>query len=480
VGHLALVAATGLLPWCVLAVTTTERPWPRARTWAAIMALTGSAGAVVGLVPLAWVALRAPTDRPGPEPSPGSPRWLTDRAGRLAWLLAAQAVWVLPGVVAVLRGVPLPETSVSAFATVVDGFEGWARILVGGGFFIAWEDMADLAGPWSLALAALLGALALAGAILTAEPGGSDGSGAPGASSVSEPDRAGGAPTPRDPLGVIAFSAAIGALLVIAPALPLVASAWNALVSLGPLTILREPHKFWPLASLGLLVAASAVLFDQRNRRLHHAATAALLVLVLVVARPGLWGAGGRLDAAESPAAWTEITRRIDAEPGTVVVLPWNRYEVLDLSEGRVVIQPVPWLLWPDDAAVLISADPLINPGALERDEPLETVIDDLDAEVRAARPIGPDLAQLGVRWVVVPGSPEAAFYRRLGNEPELAMRVDEGNYLLVEVLDPGPWTARTSSTLAALGALSGWLWTALVGLAGTILGGFAQTRNEP
>jgi len=443
VGHLPLVVAAAMMPWALADLI--DRPWPRALGWAAGFALTGSSGAVVGLLPVGLAVLLS--GRPL-RSAGGRARWIRT-AWRLVLVGMAQSVWVVPGLVALARGVPLPATDAEAFATRVDGPADLARLVVGGGFFVGSEDVAGSGNtPAAVLGLVLLVVVVLGGAVRRGRPGGHT--------------RA---------LGVLTASSLVGAVLVLAPVLPLVASVWDRATDWALFSPVREPHKFWPLPAAGLLVAVADVVgrpVRAVTRGVGTVLIAAVIgALTVVVAWPGLWGAGGRLVAEDRPTGWLAIEEALVSEEGPVIVFPWRRYDRLDLSNGRNVLQPLPWLLtdW-DPNFVLTSGDPGLGPAAVERGEPLESRLAELDTEVRGGRSIGPALQALGVRWVVVVGSPDARFYRRLGEEVGVTERVEIGDYLLYEVgegedgpnarplsADPArrrPWWAITLAVLAA------------------------------
>jgi hypothetical protein len=98
------------------------------------------------------------------------------------------------------------------------------------------------------------------------------------------------------------------------------------------------------------------------------------------------------------PAEWAEVRTTIDAEPGTVLSLPWAQYLDLSAAGGDRVLNPLPLYL-PGD--VLASSDLRLGGGA-ERADPREPVAAQLASDVLRGEDIAPQLADLGIRWVVL------------------------------------------------------------------------------
>ena len=380
VGHLPLVAATALLPWAMPAFERGRRR--EVLWWALVFGLTGSSGALVGLVPAGLSILRG---------SGG----VVATVRSVAMLAASQAPWVVPGLVVVFGGVDLPTVASAAFAIDLAGFGGLSRAVIGGGFFISDEDVAGRAGWVSVVLGLVTLGLGISGLMA------------------------------RRRLDLLALSATVGALLVFLPVLPLMSRYWGDLTSLGPLGVLRESQKFWPLFGLALVVGLATMVRSTNAMRLPIVFV--LIGLTLGTAWPGLTGADGRLVAADESAALREVAEYLEADPATTVVFPWRRYDQLSISDGRTVLQPAPWLF---AGPILISDDPEISGATSERREPRQIELSNLDIAVRGGAEIVPELQTLGVTRVLVEGS-EAEFYRRIGSEDGVSTLVDDGGILL-------------------------------------------------
>ncbi len=123
------------------------------------------------------------------------------------------------------------------------------------------------------------------------------------------------------------------------------------------------------------------------------------LVAAVVLAGPGWFGAEGRLDPARYPRGLSQTGAAVDAGPGTVLALPWHEYLSLHFADDRRVLNPLPDFLGGD---VLVSSDPEIAAAAREQADPREPRAAELVARGRAGRPVGAELATLGVRWVLL------------------------------------------------------------------------------
>ncbi len=394
VGHLPLVVATAMLPWLLFQIG--ERSERSLMRWAVAYGFLGSSGAVLGLVPIVLAAL-------------AMSQTMRMRGRALALLALSQAAWFVPGLVAVAAGVPLPTSQGAAFDLNMSGAAGLSRVVAGGGLFLEVEDVAYRAGL----VAALLGLVLL-------------GTGVAGL--VGDDDRSEGREA-RDRLVPVAL---LGTLLVFLPSLPLLGDVWTSLVDSGPFGVLRESQKFWPLLGLALVTGLANLL---RSQPVNVSRVLGVVVVVLVLgsAQPGLFGAEGRLAGIDAPEGWVEVSDELNSDPGRTVVFPWERYGPHHLSDGRTVLQPVPWIL---PGTVLTSGDVGNFKRSVERSEGLESELLVLDQEVRAGQEIAPELRHFEIRWVLILRSNEAGFYGRLGREEGVEIVVDTSAFFLLRI-DP-------------------------------------------
>ncbi|MCW2946907.1 MAG: hypothetical protein JWR24_3624, partial [Actinoallomurus sp.] len=136
---------------------------------------------------------------------------------------------------------------------------------------------------------------------------------------------------------------------------------------------------------------------DRLAARPEPAAVALLLPLALL---PGLaWGAGGRLTAVHYPADWARARALVAADPGDVLVLPWEAYRGYPWNGGRRVLDPLPRFL---PGRVIVDDGVRVGvPGGrdigLAAEDPRARA---LDALVRSGAPLTGALGARGVRYV--------------------------------------------------------------------------------
>lgn len=421
VGHLPVVLAAGMLPWALDAFEARDRR--RTLMWAAAFGFAGPSGAVIGLVPAA-LSILWPDSKPTATSSgshqpaeQGKPATWLGRLGDLALLGLTQLGWLIPSLVVLFGDATFPSSPTSAFVTRSEGVAGVLRLAAGGGFFIDPEDVANRAGMTAAALGLVL---LIGGAIGLAE---------------------------RTKFDLVLKSGAAAALMILASIEGIGQLGWQQLTAVGPFGVARDAQKFWPLIGIALALGLSQVLrrvVSKAHRPIGLAILGLLAGLYFAAALPGLFGAGGRLVATEQPQAWTAIENGLTfatnsgATPTTgagsqpvTVALPWVRYERLDLSEDRNVLQPAPWLL---PSRVLVSGDPGLGAGDSERTDPIYDRMATLDVAVRGGAAIAPELRKLNVTHVLIAGSADAKLYRRIGKEKGVEVVVEEGDYSLYRI----------------------------------------------
>lgn len=392
IGHLPLAFAAAVLPHALIDLGNRQRRW----LWAIVFGFTGSSGAVLGLVPLTIATMRRERS------------WKC--AQSLLVLAASQAMWIVPGLVVLAGDGALPASASALFRARIDGVFGPTRAIAGGGLFLVDEDVAGR----SPVASAILGLVLLVGvAGLTR--------------SWRATNRRG--PDAKAHSGVrtdMMLSAVAGLVLFVGPTVSVLAQPWDdALV--GPLALFRESHKFWPLFGL-LLLCGLGDLFrqsagDPTGRRATGVAALALALLAVVVGWTGLWGAGGRLVAVGETPGLAAIRSDLADGDHVVLALPWQRYGPSSLAGGRTVLEPSPWLL---SGEVIASGRAFATVDSNERSTPDDEAFTGIDRDVRAGLPVADRLRALGVDRVVVLGSTEAAFYRRLGAEPGVDLLMEE------------------------------------------------------
>jgi hypothetical protein len=187
--------------------------------------------------------------------------------------------------------------------------------------------------------------------------------------------------------------------------------------------LLRDGQQF--VAPLAVLVAVGVGLAVDRLPDRAGLALPLPLLLVPLLLLPGLaWGAGGRLRAVHYPADWSRARAIVAADPGDVLVLPWEAYRGYPWNHGRRVLDPLPRFL---PARVIVNDGVTVAvPGgrgiALAAEDPRARALDPL---VRSGAPLTDALAAQGVRYVAIDaGAPDGrlAGADRLISGPELAL----------------------------------------------------------
>lgn len=332
--------------------------------------------------------------------------------------MGPQLLWVLPTVVLLWAGAGV--TGAGGFATHAAGVAGWPAVLAGNGFW-RWDVQVGATG-W---LGAVVG-LVVAGLA------------AVGAREVLGRHR-------RDswPVGAVVVGA-VGLLLALASAVPGIRDGYGWLSDLPIGAPLRESHRFlalWLVVAAPLAAVGAAALGSEASRWRGRVAIGALAVAVLAVSVPGWWGLEGRLVPVDYPEGWGAVRRRIAAEPGTAVALPWSEYPPLSFAEDRQVFNPVPEYLGGD---VISSYDPVFDPD-VPRQEQVDRradVVDALSDGALAGRPISAGLADLGVRWVVLVHESGWERYSSLFADPGLRVAIALDDIDLFEV---AAWSGRAT-----------------------------------
>jgi hypothetical protein len=377
VGHESLVIAMGILPFALDALLHPGEDLGRTFRWSAAMALAGTFGGLLACVTLAVGLVVS-----------GGRRLRAATVG-----LAGQGLWLVPLLIVAGQTEAGHPADSSAFATNAGGVLGLPRLLAGDGFWARTEQV----GLRNGLIAALLGLALCAFAVVGHR---------------EFPDRW------RRPLGALALTSFV---LVAASEVPGLRSGLSWSTGWGPLTLLRESERLLPL-TLAWLAPAVALGAARLARRAGPTAArgwlAAPLALGLVLAGPGIWGAGGRLVRIDVPPEWAAAHSLVGHEPGTVLALPWHQHLSLGVAGGRRVLNPLAELL-PGD--VLASTD--LELGAST--EP----IDDRQAAVlrllATDRPPSESAAALGARWIAVLPGIDGNLDASLASDSGLELAVD-------------------------------------------------------
>ena len=363
-GHWSLLVGYGCLPWVAAAVLTLRSSGGGVfglLFWIALAGLTPTGVMLAATVGLVCVAV----------PGAGRPRWLC-----AAVTLGAALVAALPWLTAAALGSPLNAQSalgVTAFAARAEpGLGTLASLASLGGI---WNG--EAVPPSRTTLFAVLSAVVLLGVVAAGLP-----------AVVRRP-----AVVPL--LALAAVSVLLPAALATGPGLHVLRAVIEAAPGFG---VLRDGQKWVALAVPGytLAGAGAVVTLGQVVRPAKNGAAAFVCCLALILALPDLaWGVWGRVAPVHYPPGWSAVAAAINAQPGTVAVLPAGTMRRFSWSGPAPVLDPLPrWVR----ADVLTTGDLVIS-GVTVSGE---------GAHARAVQELlrgGPDpsaLAQAGVAWLVV------------------------------------------------------------------------------
>jgi len=171
--------------------------------------------------------------------------------------------------------------------------------------------------------------------------------------------------------------------------------------------VLRDSQKL--LAPFVLVVALGfGLLLERLADRVGTSDTLApvgpfLVVLALapVLVLPSLaWGLAGRLEPVRYPAEWSQVRDVLDRQPEAVrrtAVFPWSTYQRFPWNDRRAALDP----------AIRFFPGQVVTSGDLVIDSRTTVAGEDADAgrigaAVRRHEPLGPVLAEEGVRFVLL------------------------------------------------------------------------------
>jgi hypothetical protein len=370
VGHINLLWVVAILPWVLPRLCRPADHLPSTYLAALAMAIGGPGGGTLGVAAAAVGLALQPRPR----------RFLRP----IAAVAVPQLVWVLPTAFLLWAGAGV--SGANDFPTRAEGVSGWLRVVAGNGFWRS-DYQVGATGVVGAVAGIVLGGLAVAGGTRIVRASGW-----------------------RSWPGAATAVGIAGLFSALASALPVVRDGYELLTELPIGAPLRESQRFSALwlvwAAPGVVVGAAA-LGDRLARhrpswdRFAPLAMALPLVAVLAVSVPGWWGVEGRLQPVEYPRGWAVVRATIEDQPGTVVALPWLEYPQLSFAGGRQAFNPMPDYLGGD---VISSYDPLFERGLghQEQVDRRSDVVDELVLRIKDGEPVAADLADLGVRWVVL------------------------------------------------------------------------------
>ncbi|KRF34322.1 hypothetical protein ASG94_16575 [Nocardioides sp. Soil805] len=346
IGHWPLLVGYAVLPWVVVALRDRERP--RLPSYLPLLLLLGSLSASAGLA-TAVAALAVGVRRSDAR------RTLV----LLAWLAAANAPWVVAGLVQASTATSDPAGA-ELFATAGEGLlTGPSAALSFGGIWNAEVVPTSRTGWAGLAMTVLLLAAAAVGLLRVLR----------GRVHV-------------DALGGLVVCWGVGTGLAVL--------SWAAPGALGRLAadvpgggLVRDGSRLLGLA-VPLVVVLVAVAVDALLERLPDPATRVLVggvlaLLPLSLMPDAAWGVAGRLDAVAYPVAYDDAREAVSRAPaGDAVSLPFVSYRAPVWNDSRRVLDPLGRYL---DRPVVVNDELVVSGTRIAGEDPRAArVVTALDA----------------------------------------------------------------------------------------------------
>ena len=440
-GHWSLLVGYGCLPWTAAAVVRLRSgeadPWWAA--WAAVVFWVALAGLTpTGLILAAIVALVCVA-----VPGTAVPR-ARCAAGIAVTSVLAATPWLAASALGGVLGTS-PVSGLAAFAARAEPGLGTLGSLAGLGGI--WN--AEAVPSSRTTLLALVATAVLLGVVAVGLP-----------TAIRRP-----AAVPL--LILAAVSIVLPAVMATGPGL----AALRAIVDAAPgLGVLRDGQKWVALAMPGYAVAAAAAVVTTRGR-VRPGLVALACVTALVAVLPDLaWGAGNKVTPVRYPPGWTAVAAAIDADPGRVAVLPADSMRRFGWAGPAPVLDPLPrWVR----AEVLTTGDLTISgqavPGEGSRARDVQRML------VTGAAPR--ELADAGVRWVVVEGGSAGAIGDAQASLQRLPVTYRDADLTLYRVGGTSPVAAPGNRT-TMMAAHAVWLLLLAVSAA-ALAAGFRRRRQH-
>lgn len=183
---------------------------------------------------------------------------------------------------------------------------------------------------------------------------------------------------------------------------------------------------------------------------------AGLVGLWPVVVLPGFaWGTSGRWSAVDYPASYQQMSERVAALPtGSVAVFPWTAYRRYAFDDGRVMLDPWQRLL---DRTVLVSDDLPLSGGVVRGEDPRSAAV---SAALRTGGDVRGALRQAGVGYVLVQADQPSTASTSLPSSVRGTVIATSENLTLVE-LDASAESRRPPAETPR--------WWSYAGLAGSV-----------
>lgn len=438
-GHWSLLLGYGCLPWVAVAMLRLRaggRPGERWIDWAALVFFTALAGLTpTGLIFAAVVALVCVA-------APGAGvrrRWCA--AGSAGIALLAAGPWLLASALGGALGPDqgsLQADGLAPFAARAEPGLGTLGSLAGlGGIWNAEAVPGSRATLFAVVATVALLAVVACGLLAVARR--------PAAV----------------PLLALAGVAVLGpAAMATGPGLAVLRAVVEAVPGLA---VLRDGQKWVGLAMPGYTLAGAAAVLTFRRGNPRTAresapkrewAVAAVCCAALIAALPDLaWGVWGRVTPVHYPPGWAAVAAAVNAEPGTVAVLPADTMRRFSWSGPAPVLDPLPrWVR----AEVLATGDLRITgrtvtgEGGRARDV----------QEMLLAGTDPAALARAGVGWVVVERGTPGAMGNSAASLDRMPVAYADSDLTLYRVGGESPPVSRSARRAVLAAHL---VWAAMV-----------------
>ena len=442
-GHWSLLVGYGCLPWVAAAVLRlrSEPPDPKWTGWAAVVFWIALAGLTpTGLIMAAIVALVCV-----PAPGGGVPR-LWCAAGVLGTAVAAALPWLTASILGTALGTS-QATGVVAFAARAEPGLGTLGSLAGLGGIWNVEAVPHSRTTFFaiLATGVLLAVVAL------------------GLPAVR------GRPAALPLLILAAVSVLLPAAAATGPGLAVLRNVVDTAPGLG---VVRDGQKWVALAMPGYALAGAAAVVTLR-RWVRPGVTALVCAAALIAVLPDLvWGSWGEVTSVHYPPGWAAVAKVVDADPGTVAVLPADSMRRFAWSGPAPVLDPLPrWVR----ADVLATGDLTISgqtvPGEGSRAREVQRML------LAGARPDA--VARAGVRWVVVETGTAGTTGTAGQTLRQLPVAYRDDDLTLYRVGGASPVAAQ-GKRVAMVAAHVVWLGLLLIGAVAMAVAKIAHRRRQP
>jgi hypothetical protein len=153
-----------------------------------------------------------------------------------------------------------------------------------------------------------------------------------------------------------------------------------------------------------------AALLDRFRKKLGSIVVLAA-ALPLVATSTMLWGFGGRVQNSQFPNDWYRAEATTADEDGSLMVLPWNHYQPLPFAGFRIIGNPAHHFF--SRPAVISDHAQLFVRGETPPADPRDIYVDQLLRSRRRISNLGHLIAPLGVHYVVLPYVADWRSYER-------------------------------------------------------------------